>query len=110
MCQTLGDLSSSVKLFLQVNYLKITTTFNKTLIFETKPEQSTSPETILLHIYPPHSYFDDTIQTMFNLSDQIFEAVCNPFYKWSDKQHEILKQLIVLKLSESYKHIDTNLQ
>ena len=35
--------------------------------------------------------FDETIQDMFYLSDQIFEAMCTPSDQISDKQKEISK-------------------
>ena len=46
-------------------------------------------------MYPPLGCFDDKIKSMFDLSDQIFEAKCTPSDQRSDKQHEILKYYFV---------------
>ena len=42
-------------------------------------------------MYPPCCYFDNITQAMFDLNDQIFEAMCTLSDKRSDKQHVILK-------------------
>ena len=47
---------------------------------------------------------------MFDLSDQICDAMCNPSDQISDNKHEIVKQLREQKLSEYYKHLEVNLQ
>ena len=39
---------------------------------------------------PPYG---DTIQAIFGIYDQIFEALWNPYEKISDKYHKILNQL-----------------
>ena len=64
--------SSSVTLFLQVNYLQIITTFRKNLITK-KPEQNNNTnKSIFLNISPTHGYFYNTTQAIFDLCDQIF--------------------------------------
>ena len=56
---------------------------------------------------PPYG---DTIQVMFDISDQIFKAIYTPPDKIYDKKNEILKQLRELKPSESYRHCSPNIQ
>ena len=56
---------------------------------------------------PPYG---GTIQAMFDLYDQIFESMCTPSDRRSDKQHRILKQFREKNRSESYKHLIPNIQ
>ena len=57
-----------------------------------------------------NGYFNNTIQSMFDISDEIFEAMYTPSDQRYNRQHKILKQLRETQLIEHYNHLDTNLQ
>ena len=61
------------------------------MIFKKNIEIYNPTKTIFLNIHPPNfisnSYCDNTIQAIFDISDKIFEAMCTPSDKISDKQH-----------------------
>ena len=103
-----------MKFFLQVNDLQMKKTFNKTPIFKKKQRNLKSQQTYITQYVSTtisiNSYFEDTIQAMFYLSDQIFKDVCTPTDKICEKQHTILNQVREIKLSDYYKHLDTKLQ
>ena len=69
---TSKTISSSVKIFLQVNYIQITTTFNKNLIFKWNKSTIQSQNTILLNI---STSINNTIQAIFTWYDNIFEEL-----------------------------------
>ena len=58
----------------------------------------------------PNSNFDNTIKSIFDLSDEIFEAMYTPSDQRYNRQHKILKQLRETQLIEHYKRLETNLQ
>ena len=54
--------------------------------------------------------FDDTIQSILYISDQIFESIFTPSDQIYEKQREILNWFREPGPSESYKHIIPNTQ
>ena len=126
---TRKTISYNVKLFLQVNYLQMLSTFNKTLIFKQKQSKLQSQQThitqyVSIHkhtiwiqqetnksnepptvITPPpqfwsNVYFDTKIKAMFYRPTQIFEAAFAQYLK----QQKYLKELKE-KLHEELKNI-----
>ena len=101
--------SSIITFFeLRLENMSVSKRFGKTfdadqLKIETKIAKNISD----INMSPPYG---GTIQAMFDLYDQIFESMCTPSDRRSDKQHIILKQFREKNRSESYKHLIPNIQ
>ena len=79
---------------------QLSTDYNKvqnTLLFKKKRVIYNPNKNVFLDIYWP---FGVTVQAMFDIYDQTFEAICTPSDQISDKNKEILNQFRELKPSE----------